>query len=264
MQITKFNNLKYKKLIVFDLDGTLAPTKAQMDREMDRLITELLKIKKVAIIGGGKLELFKHQFLRVLTAPKNLYCNLSLFPTTGTTFLHYKQGWKRVYEHKLSPTEVKNIYIAIYKVLKEINYVAPKKTYGKIIENRGSQVTWSALGQDVVKMLGKKGIELKNQWRDNNTPVKLQIARHLKKYLPNLEIHAAGHTSIDITKKGIDKGYGIRQMEKFLKVKIKDMLFVGDAIFPGGNDYATVKTGVDYVKVNNPDDTKKLINAILK
>ncbi len=33
MQITKFNNIKYKKLIVFDLDGTLAPTKAQMDRK---------------------------------------------------------------------------------------------------------------------------------------------------------------------------------------------------------------------------------------
>jgi hydroxymethylpyrimidine pyrophosphatase-like HAD family hydrolase len=79
-----------------------------------------------------------------------------------------------------------------------------------------------------------------------------------------LEIHSAGHTSIDITKKGIDKAYGIRQMEKYLKIKIQDMLFVGDAIFPGGNDYAALKSGVDYVKVNSPDDTKNLINAILK
>jgi hypothetical protein len=53
-------------------------------------------------------------------------------------------------------------------------------------------------------------------------------------------------------------------MEKYLKIKIQDMLFVGDAIFPGGNDYAALKSGVDYVKVNSPDDTKNLINAILK
>ncbi len=264
MQITNYKKIQNKKLIVFDLDGTLAPTKAQMDREMDKLITVLLKQKKVAIIGGGKWGLFKHQFLNELTAPKVLYKNLFMFPTTGTTFLHYKQGWKRVYEHKLSPLEVKAIYKAIQIVLKEINYTSPKKTYGKIVENRGSQITWSALGQDVVKVLGKKGIELKNAWRDKQAPLKLKIAQHLKKYLPNLEIHSAGHTSIDITKKGIDKAYGIRQMEKYLKVKIKDMLFVGDAIFPGGNDFPALKSGVDYVKVKSPEDTKQLIQAILK
>jgi HAD superfamily hydrolase (TIGR01484 family) len=263
MKITQFSKIKHKKLIVFDLDGTLAPTKAPMDREMDKLITQLLAQKKVAIIGGGKWELFKHQFLNELTAPKVLYKQLFMFPTTGTTFLHYQGGWKRVYEHKLSASEVKKIYSAIHKVLKDINYQAPKKTYGKIIENRGSQVTWSALGQDVVKVLGQKGILLKNQWRDKHTPIKLKIAKRLKVYLPNLEIHSAGHTSIDITKKGIDKAYGIRQMEKYLKIKIQDMLFVGDAIFPGGNDYAALKSGVDYVKVNSPADTKTLIISIL-
>jgi HAD superfamily hydrolase (TIGR01484 family) len=115
----------------------------------------------------------------------------------------------------------------------------------------------------VVKALGKKGIELKNQWRDKNTPLKLKIAQHLKKYVGNLEVHAAGHTSIDVTKKGIDKGYGLHQIEKYLGVKIKDMLFVGDAIFPGGNDYAVVKTGVDYKKVKDPEETKKIIKSLI-
>jgi HAD superfamily hydrolase (TIGR01484 family) len=264
-------NLNSKKLIVFDLDGTLAPTKAQMDQEMAELVKKLLEVKKVAIIGGGKLQLFKHQFLSQLKIPNELYHNLSLFPTTGTTYLKYQNGphtfgrgkWKRVYAHDLSKEQVKKIRQAFAKVFKEINYVPAKKIYGKSIENRGSQVTWSALGQDVVKVLGKKGIELKNKWRDENTPLKLKIAMHLRKYLPDLEVHAAGHTSIDITKKGIDKGYGLRQMEKYLKVKIKDMLFVGDAIFPGGNDYAVVKTGVDYKKVKDPEETKKIIRQLI-
>jgi len=256
-------NLYSKKLIVFDLDGTLAPTKAQMDAEMAELVKRLLEVKKVAIIGGGKLQLFKHQFLSQLKIPKNLYHNLFLFPTTATTFLKYQKGWKKVYAHNLTKAEVKKIREAFKKVYKEINYKNPEKIYGKVIENRGSQVTWSALGQDVVKALGKKGIELKNQWRDKNTLLKLKIAQHLKKYVGNLEVHAAGHTSIDVTKKGIDKGYGLHQIEKYLGVKIQDMLFVGDAIFPGGNDYAVVKTGVDYKKVKDPEENKKIIKSLI-
>lgn len=268
-----------KKLIVFDLDGTLAPTKAQMDSEMVDLVKRLLTVKKVAIIGGGKLQLFKHQFLKPLSAksfkrhlggsasggkiPKSLYSNLFLFPTTATTFLKYNGGWKKVYAHNLTKAEVAKILSAFKQVYKDINYKLPQKTYGKVIENRGSQVTWSALGQDVVKVLGKKGIELKNKWRDENTPLKLKIAGELRKLLPNLEVHAAGHTSIDVTKKGIDKGYGLHQIEKYLGVKIKDMLFIGDAIFPGGNDYAVVKTGVDYKKVKDPEETKKIIRKLI-
>lgn len=256
--------MKAKQLIVFDLDGTLAPTKAPMDAEMAKLMERLLKAKKVAIIGGGKLELFKYQFLNELRVPKNLYQHLFLFPTTATTFLRYRKGWNKIYEHKLAKSEIKKIIAAFHRVMKEINYQPAKKVYGKLIEDRGTQVTFSALGQDVVKVLGKRGIELKNKWRDENTPVKLKIAKHLRKYLPGLEIHAAGHTSIDVTKKGIDKAYGLKQIQKYLHVPIKQMLFVGDAIFPGGNDYAVTKTKVDYIAVKGPKETKKIIRAILK
>ncbi len=270
MKITNIKKLKPKDLIVFDLDGTLAPTKAQMDKEMAGLVKSLLKEKKVAIIGGGKFELFKYQFLDRLSASggkvsNDLYKKLFLFPVTSTTFLrHQGRAWKKVYAHNLSKSEVKKIMAAFKKVLEEINYQHPKKVYGKSIENRGSQITWSALGQDVVEILGKKGVELKNRWRDANTPLKLKIAKHLRKYLPGLEVHAAGHTSIDITKKGIDKAYGLKQIEKYLHVPIRKMLFVGDAIFPGGNDYAVTKTAVDYIPVKGPGDTKSIIRHLLK
>jgi hypothetical protein len=263
MKIINTNKLTPKKLIVFDLDGTLAPTKSIMDSEMSDLVDQLLQKKKMAIIGGGKLQLFKHQFLNQFKGHKSLYKNLSLFPTTGTVFLRYNGAWKKVYEHNLSKAEIKQIYSAFRQVFNEIGYQPPKKIYGRQLENRGSQVTWSALGQDVVKILGKKGVELKNKWRDENTGLKLKIAAHLKKYLPKLEVHAAGHTSIDITKKGIDKSYGLHQMEKYLKIKIKDMLFIGDAIFPGGNDYAVTKTAIDYCQVKDPEETKKIIRALL-
>lgn len=263
MKITILSKIKNKDLVVFDLDGTLTPSKSEMDSETNGLLKELLAVKKVAVIGGGKLQLFKEQFLNALNVPNELLKNLYLFPTTATVFLRWDNGWKKVYEHNLSKEEIEKIMAAFKAVFAEINYKKPQKTYGKIIENRGTQVTWSALGQDVVKVLGGKGIELKNEWRNKNTPLKLAIAKRLQKHLPDLEVHAAGHTSIDITKKGIDKSYGLGQIEKYLKVKIKNMLFVGDAIFPGGNDYAVVRTGVDYVKVTGPAEAKMVIKFLL-
>lgn len=263
MHITNLKNLKPKKLIVFDLDGTLAPSKSVMDQEMDGLLGRLLAEKKVAVIGGGKYQLFQEQLLNEFTGPKFLLKNLFLFPTTSTAFYRYNRTWKRVYSHELSQAEIRAIKETFKRVFEEIGYDHPKKTYGEVIENRGSQVTWSALGQDVVKVLGKKGLVLKDKWRDENTDLKLKVAKLLQKYLPKLEVRAAGHTSVDITKKGIDKAYGLKQIEKHLKVKIKDMLFVGDAIFPGGNDYAVVKTGVDYIQVKSPEETKKAIRAVL-
>ena len=253
-----------KKLIVFDLDGTLAPSKSPMDREMDHLLTELLKVKKVAVIGGGKYGLFKLQLLSELTAPKELLKNLFLFPTTSTAFYRYDKGWKNVYTLKLSKRERDKIKKSFKEVFKEAGYVHPKKTYGPVIEDRGTQVTFSALGQEIVARLGKKGIALKDKWKKENTPMKVKMAKMLGKKLPELEVHYAGFTSIDVTRKGIDKAYGVRQIRKHLHVPIKNMVFIGDALFPGGNDYAAKKSGIQCIPIDGPEGTKKVIKKFLK
>ncbi|MDQ3018278.1 MAG: HAD-IIB family hydrolase [bacterium] len=263
MKITNIKKLEPKKLIVFDLDGTLARTKTYMDEEMTELVTQLLQVKKVAIIGGGKYALFKHQFLQPLKGVKRLMGHLYLFPTTATAFYRYQSGWKNVYLIELTKEERKQIKSTFEIVFQEIGYEHPEKVYGKVIEDRGTQVTFSALGQEVVAVLGKKGVEMKEEWVKHNKPLKMKIARLMQKYLPNLAVRAAGHTSVDVTKKGIDKAFGLKQIEKHLKIKIKDMVFIGDGIFPGGNDYAITTTAVDYIPVKDPEDTKKIIRHIL-
>ena len=264
MKITDLKKLKPKDLIVFDLDGTIVQTKSPMDAEMAKIMARLLETKKVAIIGGGRYELFKSLFLQRLRVPKNLLKNLYLFPTTSTTFYRYQNTWKQIYVHQLSKAQRDKIKRTFEKVFTEINYHHPKKIYGKLIDDRGTQVTFSALGQDVVMVLGKKGVDLKEKWKREHTKTKLKIAKLMAKYLPGLEVRAAGHTSVDVTKKGIDKAYGLKQIEKHLHIKIRRMLFIGDAIFPGGNDYAVVRTGVDYIPVSGPEDTKKILRYILE
>ena len=255
--------LDRKELIVFDLDGTLALSKSAMDAEMVALFSRLLAERKVAVIGGGKYSLFQMQLLSALRCPKDLCRKLFLFPTTSTSFYRYDGGWKNVYTLKLSKSERARIKKTFPEVFKEAGYVHPKKVYGKVIEDRGTQVTFSALGQDVVAVLGKRGVHLKDEWKRRNTKTKIKMAKMLAKRLPDLEVRAAGHTSIDITRKGIDKAYGLKQIEKHLHVPIKKMLFVGDALFPGGNDYAAKRTGVTCVAVRGPEDTKKLIRRII-
>ncbi len=262
-RIRWMKNYANKRLIVFDLDGTLTKTKSNLEPDMARVLAALLAKKKVAIIGGGTYRQFIKQFIAELHVPKSLMANLFLFPTTATSFYRYRSGWKKIYKLMLPRKDWQATKKAFADALKEVHYIQPPKTYGKVLENRGAQITFSALGQDVVAMLGERGVRLKEEWTRKNTPVKLKIARLVQKRLPHLEVRAAGFTSIDITRKGIDKAYGVRQIKKVLKIPIRDMVFIGDALYPGGNDHAARKTGIDCIAVRGPEDTKRIIRRII-
>jgi phosphomannomutase len=263
MKISNPKRLSQKDLIVFDLDGTIAPSKSTMDQEMARLLKDLLQKKKVAVISGGELKQYNLELLGALKGHKANYHNLFLFPTCSSIFYRYKDNkWKLIYAHFLKPQQITKIRNAFKQAYKELNYKDPKKVYGPVIENRKTQVTFSALGQKIVHVLGKRGVALKEAWRKRQD-IRPAMAKVLKRLLPELEVRIGGATSIDVTKKGIDKAYGVRQIHNHLKVPISRMLFVGDAIFPGGNDYAALKTGIDYVKVDGPEDTKKIIRKLL-
>ncbi len=257
------NSYREKALVVFDLDGTLARTKSTITPEMSRALASLLKRKKVAVISGARFKQYKKQLLTRLHCPPSLLANLFLFPSTATSFYRYKRGWKKVYLLKLPLSERRAIARAFREVLKEIHYVHPPKIYGKLIEDRGTQVTFSALGQDVVLALGAKGVRMKEEWTRKHSATKFKIAKLMQKRLPHLGVHPAGFTSIDVTRKGIDKAYGIRQIKKHLHVPIKDMVFIGDALYPGGNDHAVKKSGVDCVAVRGPEETLKIIRELV-
>lgn len=248
---------KKAKLVIFDLDGTLAPSKSDMDAEMAVLVRKLLAKKLIAVIGGGKYELFQKQFLAKLRAPKPLLKNLFIFPASATSFYRYlSSGWRKIYAEKLSNEEKKMIFEAFDKTFKKLGYRHPKKIYGELIEDRGTQVTFSALGQQAP-------LKLKEKWKKEHAADKIKITKTLQKLLPDLEVRAAGYTSIDVTRKGIDKEYGIRQIKKHLGIPFGEMLFVGDALFPGGNDSAALRTGVSCFEVKGPEDTKKIIKDLL-
>ena len=243
-------------LIIFDLDGTLAPSKTPLELEMAELIVKLLARKKIAVISGGGYMQFETQFLK--TWPNNYenFDNLFLVPTSGTQLYAWRGSWSPQYTEHLNPKEKEKIMIALNETLKSVGHVNPEKIYGQTIEDRGSQITFSALGQHAP-------LVLKSAW-DPGRKKRGKTVELLQKKLPEFDIRIGGTTSIDITKRGVNKAYGVRKLEDFLKIPADRILFVGDSLFQGGNDYPAKATGVDCIQVKGPEETKNLIREWLK
>ncbi len=251
------SNIQQKELFVFDLDGTLTRSKTPMDAEMVDLFAHLLEKRRVAVIGGGWFPVFEWQLLASLQGYEKLFSNLFLFPTSGATFLRYEIGqWKTVYAHHLSLDQRNKIKQAFEDAFKEIGYKHPETVYGEVIEDRGTQITFSALGQ-------KAPIELKDAYKGSAADRRWEIVAVIKRYLPEFEIKVPGKSSIDVTLKGIDKGYGVEQMRDHLGVDIAKMIFTGDALYEGGNDESVKRTGIETIAVEGPEETKKLIREWL-
>ena len=242
-----------KKLIVFDLDGTLAPSKSSLAPQTAGLLRDLLSIIKVAVISGGAWAQFEEQLLADLPQD-SLLANLSLLPTCGTKFFQYNGTWEEIYSEDLTAAEKRKIRDSLDRAAGEAGDRA-KKVWGEVIEDRGSQVTYSALGQQAP-------LAEKEEW-DPDFAKRKKITAILETLIPEFSIRIGGATSIDVTKPGIDKAYGIGKLRDTLHLSFKEMIYIGDALFPGGNDYPAEEAGVVSIPVKGPDDTNLIISTIL-
>ena len=243
-----------KKLIAFDLDGTLALSKQPLDDEMADLLGRLTQVAMVDIISGGDWPQFDKQVVSRMPAQADLD-NFIIQPTTGTKLYRHDGGdWKAVYAELFTDEEGKQIRMALQTAINEAGY-AHEQTWGEQIEDRGSQITFSALGQQAP-------LSVKGNW-DPDAAKRKALKAILDPELPGFAINIGGSSSIDITRKGVDKGYAVHRLAEATGLTLADMLFLGDAIFPGGNDYPVKAAGVDSVKVRDIEETKRVVEAIV-
>ena len=243
-----------KKLVVFDLDGTLAESKSSLDAEMSGLLHDLLTVVKVAVISGGDWPQFEKQLLSNLPHNERL-ANLSLLPTCGTKFYRYDSAdWKKVYSEDFTADQREKILSSLKKAIGVAGFKI-EKLWGEQIEDRGSQITFSALGQQAP-------LEEKEKW-DSDFAKRKKIQAILDTLIPEFSVRIGGSTSVDITKPGIDKAYGIRKLRDLLGISLEEMIFVGDALYVGGNDYPAEQAGVVSIPVRDPNETKRVTQAII-
>ncbi|KAF5710075.1 eukaryotic phosphomannomutase [Fusarium mundagurra] len=242
------------KLVAFDLDGTLAESKQAILDSMGEALADLLTVAHVAVISGGDWPQFQKQVASRLPARADL-SKLWLMPTTGTKlYTHKGDEWKVEYAELFSEEQRKNIIEAFNAALDATGF-KPEQTWGERIEDRGSQITFSALGQQAPP-------SAKEVWDPDFEKRKI-IQADLYKRLPDLSINMGGATSIDITQKGVDKGYGLKKLSAASGIPLEQIMFIGDAIFPGGNDYPAKELGLHTVRVKNPDGTLAAIAGIV-
>jgi HAD superfamily hydrolase (TIGR01484 family) len=247
-----------KKLIAFDLDDTLSLSKTPMHPEIIEQFNKLLTHKLVCVISGGKFKQFEKQIINNIDVEKKYLNNLHLMPTCGTSYFIFDQNkneWKNIYSEDIPEDDKKRIINGLEDVTKQLGYWE-EKPYGDIIEDRGSQITFSALGQSAP-------IEEKEKWDlgDNKRNTIIPI---VSKKIPDYEFRIGGTTSIDVTKPGIDKAYGMKKLIQELDLTKDEILFVGDKLQPGGNDYPVKAMGIDCIEVSKWHDTKILIETINK
>lgn len=246
-----------KKVIAFDLDDTLAVTKSPISDRMSELLTDLLDKYDVCVISGGSFEQFKLQIIDRLPEKEANFSKLHIMPTCGTKYYRYddiSDDWKLIYNNALTAEQKKRAIKALQDGAKKFGYWR-EDPYGDIIEDRGSQVTFSALGQ-------KAPSELKYQW-DPTGEKKIKLRDYVAEQVSDLEVRAGGTTSIDVTMIGVDKAYGMKKLINELDISRDDILFIGDKLQEGGNDYPVKAVGIDTVEVKCWEDTALVISGIL-
>lgn len=247
-----------KKVISFDLDDTLAVTKSPISDEMAGLLSKLLEYYEVHIISGGKYEQFQKQVIERLEIDDKKLNKLHLMPTCGTRYYKYdsaKSYWALIYSEDLSSEQKQEIVKVLEESAKEVGLWA-ENPYGEIIEDRGSQITYSALGQQAPA-------DEKYKWASENEEVKKKLRDLVASRLEGLEVRLGGTTSIDITRVGIDKAYGMNKLIEALSIDKSDILFIGDKLEEGGNDYPVKAMGVDTIAVHGWEDTAFVLRGIL-
>jgi len=242
-----------KELVAFDLDGTLAESKQPLQEPMGEALADLLDVAHVAVISGGDWPQFEKQVASRLPERADR-TKLWLMPTTGTKLYRFDDAWRAVYAELFEKDEKQKILKAFDESLEATGFV-PEQTWGERIEDRGSQITFSALGQEAP-------IDAKHSW-DPDFAKRKVIQADLRQRLPGLSINMGGATSIDITREGVDKAYGLKKLNEASGIALDNMMFIGDAIFPGGNDYPAEQLGLDVVKVKNVDGTLAAIAGIV-
>lgn len=246
-----------KKVLAFDLDDTLAITKSPISDEMVETLSKILEHFDVCVISGGRFEQFKLQITDRLHVSPRALNRLHLMPTCGTQYYRHDElsnDWKLQYAEDLTSEQKTHITEVIEASAKELG-LWPETPAGEIIEDRGSQITYSALGQQATA-------EDKYAW-DPDSSKKFALRDLAAKSLPGLEVRAGGTTSIDVTREGIDKAYGMQKLMEALNIGMDDILFFGDKLQPGGNDYPVKAMGIDSLDVTRWEDTVMRLEAIL-
>jgi HAD superfamily hydrolase (TIGR01484 family) len=246
------------RVVSFDLDDTLAPSKSPIDPRIGDLLIRLAERVEVAIISGGQITQFRSQVVdRLPHTPAETLSHFHLLPTCGTQYYRFDgDELVTLYAQDLTDDEKHRALTAVEEEARRLG-LWETQTWGPILEDRGSQITFSALGQAAP-------VDAKKAW-DPTGERKSLLRDAVAARVPDLEVRSGGSTSVDITRKGIDKAYGMRRLAEETGIPLAAMLFYGDRLDPDGNDYPVLAMGdIECISVTGWEDTADKLDQLIE
>lgn len=243
------------KAVIFDLDNTLAesfqPPAASMAKRLERVIA----LMPTAIMSAASLERICDHVLPQLSSAVDL-SRLTLF-TSNAAQCYSRSGcaWHPLYQYGFSEEERALIQSALKKSVEETAVDKDTKQHGEQFVYYDGYIAYTAVGVDAPR-------EEKLAW-DPDAAKRNKLRLSLQDKLPQFDVYIGGATSVDVTPKGINKAFGVRAYATQLHLTPAEMLFVGDALYEGGNDQIVIGTGIATRQVSGPSETEQVIDELL-
>ncbi|KAI5181870.1 phosphomannomutase [Nematocida sp. AWRm80] len=236
-------------LFLFDVDGTLTPSREKITEEMKEFLTDLKKSVLIGFVGGSDLAKQEEQLGEDCIQLFD-YC----FPENG---LHYiRKGdlvSKKSYLEYVGEETHCKLVNSLMSIMSKINL--PKKR-GVFIELRTSMVNVSPIGRSCTREERKEFCEYDKQHK-----VRENIVQAIKGEFPHLTFSIGGEISIDIFPSGWDKTYCLTHLDN---EPIRSIYFFGDMVHQGGNDHEIYSHHkVNGTQVTSPEDTIQKVKETL-
>lgn len=230
--------LKGKKHLFFDMDNTLTRSRTPIEPGFRDLLEALPQT--ITVVTGQFVENIFNQ-------------------TEGLTCYAMGQNGNRAYdpkrnllwEDRLSNHEVAEVLEHIAALLREKEFEV--KDPNDLIEHRTCQLCYSLIGHH-------EDIE-KKEACDPDKTLRLELLKKVPFESETLEVKIGGTTTFDYFKKGRHKGYNVARLIEHNGWKREDSVYIGDGLFPGGNDEAVIGV-IETIPVNDYKETMKLIEDV--
>ena len=229
------------KHVFFDLDKTLTMSRSSLLPDQQELFEKLCAVKDVIVVTGGSAEQIREQ---ITPRFDGKYYRLA---QSGNHSIH-KNG-EVLWEEKLNDAQATAIFAFIEELKGDL--AVPVKDEDDLVENRGAQITYSVLGfhEDKEKKYAFDPGDVKRAGALKKRASDVEELRLL-----GVAIEPAGTTSFNFILAGKHKGFNITRLLEHESWRKEDCLYIGDALFPGGND-ETVIGVIPTHPVKDPNDT---------
>jgi hypothetical protein len=228
--------------IFFDLDGTLTRSRITITEEMKGALRALTASGRDVIIVSGA------QKSRLDEQGDRFPC---VYLAQNGNHAYALPDGKDIWRDELPASEKAEIM----KHVASIPRTWAVKDESDLVEDRGSQISYSLLGHH-------EELERKEAF-DPGGAKRVELLKKYPLVSDAVEVKIGGTTTFDYFKKGRTKGHNVARYVEMSKWKKEECVYVGDALFPGGNDEAVVGV-IDVKQVGGPDDTAEFTRAILE